>query len=372
MCSFVPYMNTFLFFAFIAGTIVQLCYYLGIFGRLAFYRDKSNSNSKAQEPVSVVICARDEAGNLRKNLPYVLEQQYANYEVVVVNDCSQDETATVLNDISGKYAHLRIVNVNVSRGKKFALTSGIKVAKYDLLVLTDADCRPSGKLWLSAMQSRLTDGIDIVLGYGAFRKTESLLNKLIRFDAFFIAMQYLSYALSGMAYMGVGRNLAYRKSLFVNNSGFESHEHLLSGDDDLFVNETASKNNTDICISQDAHTVSEAKTTFGDWFNQKRRHLTTGFYYKFNHQVLLGSYYLSQYLFFLTFIALILLNIHTFIVLSLFAFRTILQITIFTKCMNKLGEEDLLLFSPFYEVFFVVFYPFAAMTSIIIKDNKWK
>jgi len=189
-----------LFYTFIVSAAAQLCYYLGIFSRLAFYRDgRQVSNGQtpvrsflatgqAQEPVSVLICAKDEADNLRKNLSYVLEQQYANYEVVVVNDCSQDETADVLNNISGKYDHLRIVTVDASTGlptgqagKKFALTSGIKAATYDLLLLTDADCKPAGKFWLSTMQSRFTDGIDIVLGYGAFRKTDGFLNKLIRF-----------------------------------------------------------------------------------------------------------------------------------------------------------------------------------------------
>jgi len=368
-----------LFYTFIVSAAAQLCYYLGIFGRLAFYRDKLNSNGWAQEPVSVLICAKDEADNLRKNLPYVLEQQYANYEVVVVNDCSQDETTDVLNNISGKYDHLKIVTVDASiglptgqAGKKFALTSGIKAATYDLLLLTDADCKPAGKFWLSAMQSRFTDGIDIVLGYGAFRKTDGFLNKLIRFDAFFIAMQYLSFALTGRAYMGVGRNLAYRRSLFIDNRGFESHHHISSGDDDLFINETATKNNIDIEISQDTHTISGAKTTFRDWFNQKRRHLTTGFHYKFNHKIFLGLHSLSRFLLFLTFIMLILLSYNIFIVLSLFAFRSIVQFVIFAKCMDKLGERDLLLFSPLYELFFVVFYPLVVLSNLIIKDHKWK
>lgn len=374
------------FYTFIVSAVIQLCYYLGIFSRLAFYRGKSNLsavrqglNDLVQEPVSVLICAKDEAGNLRKNLPYVLEQKYAKYEVIVVNDCSIDGTAGELNEILSKYNHLKIVTIDSSTGlpagqagKKSALTSGIKAATYDLLLLTDADCKPAGKFWLSDMQGRFKPGIDIVLGYSTFRKKDGLLNKLVRFDTFFIAVQYLSFALIGRAYMGVGRNLAYRRSLFMNNRGFESHQHIHSGDDDLFVNEVVTKINTVIEISPDSHTVSEAKTTLRDWFNQKRRHLTTGLYYKFSHKVLLGSYYLSQFLFFLTFIMLILLNENLFIVLSLFTFRLIVQIATFTKCMDKLGERDLLLFSPFYELFFIAFYPLAVLSNLIIKNHKWK
>jgi len=375
-----------LFYTFIVSAVIQLYYYLGIFSRLAFYRGKSNLpalrqdlNDLPQEPVSVLICAKDEAGNLRKNLTYVLEQKYAKYEVLVVDDCSKDGTADVLNKISGKYNHLRIVTLDSSTGlptgqagKKFALTSGIRAATYDLLLLTDADCKPAGNFWLSAMQSRFKPGTDIVLGYSPFQKTEGLLNRLVRFDTFFVAVQYLSFALAGRSYMGVGRNLAYRRELFIDNRGFESHQHIHSGDDDLFVNEATTKNNTDIEISSDAHTISEAKTTFREWFDQKRRHLTTGIYYKFSHKVLLGSYYLSQFLFFSTFIMLILLNDNLFIVLSLFAFRSIVQIAIFTKCMDKLGERDLLLLSPFYELFFIVFYPLAVLSNLIIKNRKWK
>ena len=382
-----------LFYTFIVSAVAQLCYYLVFFGRLAFYRDKLNLpvglpaclsgrqagqagrqglNGHEQVPVSVLICAKDEADNLRKNLQYVLEQQYENYEVIVVNDCSKDETEAVLNKISKKYERLRIVTRDASNGKKTALTSGIKAAVNDLLLLTDADCKPADKFWLSSMQRRFINGIDIVLGYGAFRKTDGFLNKLIRFDAFFIAMQYLSFALKGRAYMGVGRNMAYRKSLFVDNRGFESHHHISSGDDDLFINETATKNNVDIEISHDTYTISEAKTTFRDWFIQKRRHLTTGFHYKFNHMIFLGLYSLSQIVFFITFITLILLNYNIFIVLSLFALRSIVQVVIFAKCMDKLGERDLLLFSPLYELFFIVFYPMVVLSNLIIKDHKWK
>ena len=183
-------------------------------------------------------------------------------------------------------------------GKKFALTLGIKAAKYDYLLLTDADCYPRDKDWISSMAKHFFNKT-IVLGYGAYEKHKGLLNKLVRFDTFQVAMQYFSYALIGKTYMGVGRNLAYKKSLFFDNKGFATHLHLPSGDDDLFIKEVATYNNTAISIEYSSHTLSVPKMNWKSWIRQKSRHLSTGIYYKNYHKLMLGSWTLSQILFWL-------------------------------------------------------------------------
>ena len=225
--------------------LVQLFYYFFIYFRFIFYRDRSKR--KTNEPVSVVICAQNEELNLKKFLPSVLNQNYPEYEVIVVDDCSTDNTADVLSEFKLKYKNLRVTFINkddkFSHGKKLALTVGIKGAKHEWLLLTDADCEPVNENWIKTMSQNFTKDTSVVLGYGGYFRKRSILNNLIRFDALFIALQYFSLALKGKPYMGVGRNLAYRQSLFFKNKGFASHYQLLSGDDDLFINEVANKKN---------------------------------------------------------------------------------------------------------------------------------
>ena len=361
-------------FIFYGTVVVQLFYYWGIFSRLAFYKFKNQV--RKPQAVSVVICAKNEYHNLKDNLPIILEQEYPDFEVIVVNDVSDDETYYLLKVLSDKYPHLKIVNfvdnVNFFSGKKFPLTIGIKSAKNDIILLTDADCKPHSMKWIEQMQEQFHSGSEIVLGYGKYKEEPGFLNKIIRFDTLQIAIQYLSMALAGNAYMGVGRNLAYRKNLFYRQNGFINHYKVKSGDDDLFVNAAASDKNTKIMISPDAHTISTAKNTFPTWITQKRRHLTSGKYYKFTTKCWLGVFTLSQLIFFTAFFTLIAINYTLLIVPALFLLRLISQLIIIKKAMIKLNEKNFLLLVPIFEIFFVVLNPIIVLINTVSKPDKWK
>ncbi len=363
-----------LLYIFYGAILVQLFYYWGIFSRLAFYKPKNQA--RKPQPVSVVICAKNEYSNLKANLPLILEQDYPDFEVIVVNDVSDDETYYLLKVFEDKYSHLKIVNivenVNFFSGKKFPLTIGIKSAKNDIVLLTDADCHPESSNWLRDMQENFHSGTEIVLGYGKYKREPNFINKIIRFDTVHIAMQYFSMALMGKPYMGVGRNLAYRKNLFYKQNGFISHYKIKSGDDDLFVNAAATKLNTKIMILPESHTISDSKKSFSTWITQKRRHLTSGKYYKLSTKLWLAVYSLSQFLFFVSFAALIVINYTLLIVSALFLLRLISQLIIFKKSMQKLNEKNFLLLIPFFEIFFVILNPIIVLINTISKQDKWK
>ncbi|MEP6617350.1 MAG: glycosyltransferase, partial [Ginsengibacter sp.] len=232
-----------LYYSFCLVAVIQILYYLVFFSRLAFYQSKQK-NITQTHPVSVIICARDEAANLTKNLPGALLQKYSTtHEVIVVEDNSLDESKYILEAFQKTYRQLQIVELKQEArfipGKKYPLTVGIKTAKYEVVLLTDADCVPVSENWIHKMQSGYGTETEIVLGYGAHKKNEGFLNKLVRWETFHTALQYLSYACAGMAYMGVGRNISYKKTLFYRHKGFASHNHIASGDDDLFINTAA-------------------------------------------------------------------------------------------------------------------------------------
>ena len=362
------------FILFALSSIVQLIYYWGVFRKLAFYKAKKKTTKT--QAVSVVICAKNEYYNLKENLPIILNQDYPDFEVVVVNDFSDDETTELLDDFKKKYPHLKVVNLtrnlNFFSGKKFPLSLGIKSAKNEILLLTDADCKPNSLKWIGQMASGFNLKTDIVLGYSPYKKEKGLLNSLIRFDTLHIAIQYLSYSLIGKTYMGVGRNLAYRRSVFYKNKGFSSHYKIQSGDDDLFINDVATKTNTSIEIRPESHTLSKASSTFSQWINQKRRHLSTSKYYKGKFKFLLGSYSLSQILFFASFFILIFYSFGFLIVITAFLLRLISQLFIIKKCMNRLNEKELLLLSPLFELMFIILNILFMISGMIFKQNKWK
>ncbi|MEM9052090.1 MAG: glycosyltransferase [Bacteroidota bacterium] len=239
---------------FVVATLIQFVFLLFVQGRLAFFKGESKSSNSPG--VSVVIAARNEEGNLLQNLPSVLEQDYPEFEVIVINDSSVDDSITVLRAFEINYPQLRVINIlendNYEGGKKYAITLGVKGAKYERLIFTDADCRPVSRKWIQKVVASRTAEGNIVLGYSPYQKTSGFLNRIVRFETFSNGLNYLSFALSGMPYMGVGRNLSYDRSSFFKVGGFKSHYRLLSGDDDLFVNEVANKSNTDICLEEES------------------------------------------------------------------------------------------------------------------------
>jgi glycosyltransferase involved in cell wall biosynthesis len=354
--------------------ITQTIYYLLVYSKVL--SRKAKNVAPTQPSVSVIICARNESENLSAHLPIILEQEYPNYEVIVVNDCSSDDSEDVLKHFSGLYPHLRSTLIKedekFTHGKKLAMTVGIKAAKNEWLLFTDADCIPENRQWIATMASHFTDKNQIVLGYGGYKARKSFLNKLIRFDTFFIALQYLGFAKCRMPYMGVGRNLAYRKSLFVRNRGFASHSHIASGDDDLFINEAANGSMTDVEYSINAHTRSNPKTTYAAWKAQKKRHLSTAKYYKSAHKYLLLFEPLSRILFFILTIVVAVITPFYYVAVGLFLIRLILQQVIFSRALKIFNEKNLLPLSSLFDLLL----PFINLNlytlNLFTKKTKWK
>lgn len=357
--------------------LIQLIFYWGVFARLAFFKPPKEPVTDALPPVSVVIAARNEYYNLHDNLPSVLEQEYPDYEVVVVNHASDDDTDLLLKEFKIKYPHLKVVTIqqdlNFFKGKKFPLSIGIREAKNDVLLLTDADCKASSPYWIKNMAAHY-DSIrtQVVLAYGPYEKGKGLLNLIIRYDTFMVGLQYLSFALMGKPYMGVGRNLSYRKSLFMQHKGFVSHYGISSGDDDLFIREVANKRNTAIELNPESFLYSKPETSFNKWLKQKKRHLSTSKAYKPAIKFLLGLFGFTQLLFWVMFAGLLVAGVDWSIVTALFALRFVTQIIVHKKVTGLLHEQSLFLFSLLWEGVYSLIMPFLSLAGIFTKQTKWK
>jgi len=369
------YIKEALFLLFQLCFIIQLYYVVNNHSKLAAYKPLDEI-VPANIPVSVIISARNEANNLRQYLPAILEQNYPDYEVIVVNDCSYDESDTVLQDFEKQYSRLKVVTITehdrFKTGKKFALTLGIKAAKNEHLLFTDADCEPASPNWVARMAANFTTGADIVLGYSPYRKRKDLLNAFIRFETLKSAVNYLSAALTGDPYMGIGRNLAYTKTLFFNGKGFASHMHIMAGDDDLFVNQNATAENTIIELHPEAFTYSPAKSTISTLFRQKKRHLGVGKYYKSKHRRILTIDALTGGLFYLLLTLCLLFNFEPILAISIFIFRLIFQYIIYNKIFKKLDSSDLLFYLPGLDVLYYTYLNVFGFIASFIKTKQWK
>jgi glycosyltransferase involved in cell wall biosynthesis len=342
-----------LLYIFIAVVIIQITYYLLIFGKFSF--KKFPKHEPKNIPISILVCAKNEEDNIEQLVDTLLAQNYPKYEIVLIDDASSDGTLEIFEQLEKKHTNIKVIKVKNNEAfwgnKKFALTLGIKASAYENLVFIDADCYPVSENWLREMSAQFNEEKSIVLGYGAYEKKDnSFLNKIIRFETLLTAIQYFSWAIFGKPYMGVGRNLAYKKSEFYNANGFINHMKIRSGDDDLFINQVANKQNTSITCSMDSFTFSKPKNTFKDWIDQKRRHISTAQYYKSFDKIQLAVFYISQILFLVLSAILLSFLFQWIIVLSLFILRYIISWIVIHNSAKKLDEEDIVIYYPIYDI----------------------
>lgn len=286
------------FYVLVAAFILHQVWNWILFSRASFFKQEV-PEGEGKPGLSVVIAAKNEKRNLEILIPKILEQEYPDFEVIIVDDHSWDGTYEYLHEQMPSHNNLHIVSltdfVQSKPGKKLALTLGIKKAKNDLIVLTDADCVPMSTNWLSEMAAPYQfNETEVVIGYSPYTASSGPLNVIIRFEAFYTMWQYVSFALVGAPYMGVGRNMSYRKSTFLGNKGFAKNLHVPFGDDDLLVQEIATRKNARIVLSPSSHVESYPSQGVGVWLKQKRRHLSAGKHYRSKFKIILGLLWMSK------------------------------------------------------------------------------
>lgn len=349
---------------------VLMIYWLVILIKVLGFKPKT----KKEQPVSIIVCAHNELDNLKRLIPLLLEQDHSQFEVIIVDDRSDDGSYDFLLENQTdqlKFARVDQVHDHIN-AKKFALTMGIKAASHDIVLFTDADCTPNSNQWIKEMTGSFTKETEFILGVSPYEKSSGLLGQFIQYETQWTAMNYIGFALAGNPYMAVGRNLAYRKSTFLNHKGFSKIQHITGGDDDLLVNEHANKKNTSVTLGADALTYSIPKTTWGEYLQQKTRHWSVGKYYRFKDKFLLGLQNLSNLVFWLALIILALQTKNYLIPAGLLVFRMIFVVILMNSTSKKFGYRMNIWLVPVMDILYVGYASIFGMIALFTKKVKWK
>ncbi|MEQ9465851.1 MAG: glycosyltransferase [Ekhidna sp.] len=336
---------------------------------LAFskYRHAENERSPA---ISVVIAARNELKNLKQLIPALLQQDYMDFEVIVALDRCTDESKKYLKAL----AHPKVKSVEISEvptgwnPKKYALTSAIDTASGEWLVLTDADCVPLSNQWLKNVTGNMKDGTEIILGVSPYRAHGTFLSHFIRFESFMTAFSYISKAHYGRPYMGVGRNMAIRKSFFHKVGGYLPFKSITGGDDDLFIQKNATTTNTRVVLGRESLMETEPEQTWKAYFHQKVRHLSVGHFYKKSDQLILG---LNHGVHFLFVTGCLFNTTHSFFWPTLL-FYLFIKFMSYRFAAGKIGTSINYLLLPLVDMLYALLTPVIALRSKLVKDIKWK
>ncbi|AMQ58122.1 glycosyltransferase [Algoriphagus sanaruensis] len=366
------------------GVSIQAVYLLIIFGRTAWGNFTSSSkNSGNEEGVTVLIAAHNEYKNLKNLIPKLFEQDYPKFDVMIINDRSTDRTKRLLEEMMAIYPKLRSVTVkytpNHVTSKKFALTLGIKVAKNDVILLTDADCIPNSDQWIRKMTAPVREeGKTFAIGFSGYQKESGMLNRWIQFETILTALFYFSFGLWKAPFMGIGRNLSYRKSFFMDVKAFKGIWHLEGGDDDLFVNQYATGSNTAMVIDPSAMTLSIPKSNWSDYLIQKKRHLHAGKFYRGEDKRKIGIFSLSHALFWLGGFGLlvyfgIIQSWEQFsVVFGIILLRSLLMWRVFASASKKIQGSSNQLNTWINDLIYLGYFWILGTVSYQAKDIKWK
>ncbi len=344
---------------------IQAGIWLLIFNKLSQRHPAVNRSDPV--PVSIIICARNARHHLERNLPKFLAQKYPEFELILVDDDSDDGTEEWIKSILVDYPRLRYYrNHKTSAGKKQALNLGISNASHSWIALSDADCKPGSPFWLKTMMSNVSESTKIVLGYAPYEKNPGLLNKLIRLETVLNAIQYLSAADLGFPYMGCGRNLVYHKSIFDTQS---LQVHLAYGDDDLLINAKSTKENTVFSLHPDSFIYSNPATSYPGYFKQKWRHYAAAHEYSWGIKMYLFIYFISLVGFYGSFVALLFFKLYAIAFICLIS-KMVFTWPVFYKQCRVLNEKDLINYFPLLSWMYVVHLIFQ-IPFLWIKKKKW-
>jgi glycosyltransferase involved in cell wall biosynthesis len=357
---------------FFAAAGIQIVFFTAFL--IAFSRKRPRNSCTAS--VSVIVCAHDEEENLKELIPLLLSQNHPSFEVIIVNDRSNDSTFDFLREETKKDSRLRSVYIEHLPehvdGKKYAITLGIKAAKNEWILLTDADCRPENNEWINAMAAQCSDKTTFVLSYSPYQTKPGFLNKFVRFESLITAMQYIGFALMRNPYMGVGRNLAYRKSFFLEKKGFNNLMSITGGDDDLFVNQYATGSNTAISLGVDSLVYSVPKKTWKSFFHQKVRHLSVGKKYKFKHRFLLGLFALTWLLSWFVGIPLLFFFTPAYIIGAVLALRVIMLFITVRVSAKHLSQKFEAWPIVFLDFLYCIYYISTGLVALLTKKVQWR
>ncbi len=335
------------------------------------YKKYVNNNF---QPISILIAARNEYTNLRELIPLLLDQNYPEFEIIVALDRCNDESKKLLINLADKYSNIKMVIIDTLppgfAGKKYALNQAIKLAQNEWLLFTDADCKPVSNYWIKSFAENIRPDTSILLGISPYQANHTLLNQFIQYETLLTAMKYVSSALNHRPYMGVGRNLAYRKSLFFSSDGYYPQEHISGGDDDLFIQKNASTTNTFVVMGKESLVFSIPKDTLRSYLTQKTRHLNIGKYYekKLSH---VYSTILHAMLWLCFLYLVFIYPVNSWVILT-FIFLMIIKGLIFKKTSRKMGFNYNPLFLPISDLIYGILYPFIGLRALLFRKVKWK
>ncbi len=344
-------------------TIILICIFIIISNNLIvcslqkIFKNKEQIKKK-ENSISIIVSAKNEENNIPKLLYSLEKQNYPKekYEVIIVDDDSNDNTFNLIKNLISNKSIFRIIKSDNKKifGKRGALQKGIEDAKYDYIVITDADCEPQSD-WLISFSNIFNQGYDFAFGIAPFYQTKNLINKISCYENFRNSILAFAFTQSNLPYTATSRSIGFSKNAFTKLNGYFNTTDSISGDDDLLLRE-AVKNNLKIglVIDNNSFSFSKTKLILKDYLNQRARHLTSSSHYLLKQKLILAFWHFINLVSLFSIFLIPINSIFIFPFLVKFIFDFLTSIKYQKQFYYKFSLLEILYLQIFYEIFLII------------------
>ncbi len=327
---------------FAAALLVQL-FYLILIAKFIFGKRK-RTGSENQPSVSIIVTSRNYLSHLEDLIPALLEQDYPDFEVVVVDDCSSDGTEWYLKELKMRYANLKTTQIiqETDFPNALAITVGIRAASKEWLIFLTPLCRVSGSDWLKSYAQQFTPKKDAIVGYVNYSKAKGSSKRTFRYENFYSFLLFGTARALGLQMPISENNMAYRRETFLQMKGFAAVLDSPFSENELFLNKIAGRKNSAFQFnpSSSVHYIGEA-----DWIdavNFKKKQLLIKRKFSFGQRFFLSFNAFSRLVIDVLVIVLAILSPWRFWVAGAWTFVLILETIWLAVATKRLGERNML------------------------------
>ncbi len=218
-------------------------------------------------PMSLLITFRNEEANLKDNLPSLFENGNNAYEVVAVDNCSQDNSLDVLTSLKNEHPNLRISSLRqfTFHSDKMAHNIALKAACHDWVTVIPPSINVTGKEWLREISSRLDTDNQVSVGYSNIAPKSSFFNLLFRCELFFQQLKSFGFIVNRLPFVISQENVVFNKQQYFNVGGFRGKINEPFAKLELVINSFIRKAPVSLILTKETAVYRKEDITWKDY-----------------------------------------------------------------------------------------------------------
>ena len=336
--------------------------HLFLFTGRVLFRKKVDNNEAEKKPLSLILTIRNEEENLKNNLPKILSLENIDFEMVVVDDFSQDNSYLILGLLKDRYKRLTIsaLNQETKFSTKLALNIAIKATNNKWILTVPVSLAEVAAEWLDYISQATNNEKNVVIGYSTVARSKGFYNRLTRIENYFSYLKSTGYILNGIPFVYSVENVAFQKEKYFEIGGFGQKVTEHYANLELVINSFIRKKTTAVLFNKESSIRKTEVVKRADYFDLLKKSIRIESHLSSSKRVILFLIEFGKLLFLPIAAFVIVLLPELWIILAgLMGFIFTPYLFIIKITQNRLNERKIFipslvydLLMPYYKLFF--------------------